>query len=201
MSTNDLIPFATLVLRMSDISLSDTLANYPLTNDTGTINQNRTEYTFYNVNLKTIIGNDIYEKYDYFNIRISGLIATGSIVPLMLGGTLDGTSYLCLKVFLSGLNFINNTYDTRTQTNSGSCCINYYTCNTSGGATVPYQATTFDESYIYTIKKTECVNLTFKYLTMDNKSPDIYIDPAGTNAQKLFPRVTWIIDFIPIPTF
>lgn len=195
MSINDIMPFATLVLRMSDISTSDTLSNYPITNATGSINQNRTGYTFYNVNLRGIVGNDIFDKYDYFNVRISGIVAYMANLPLMLLGTIDGTSYMCCRVFLSGLNFINNTYNIKNKTNTGSCCIAYYNLNSNSSS--PNQALSFDESYIYTIKKTECFNLTFSYLTMDNNDPAVYIDPAGTDTQKLFPRVTWILDFIP----
>lgn len=195
MSTNDVMPFATLMLRMSDISVSDTLGDYPISNATGSVNQNRTEYTFKNVNLRAIVGNDIFDKYDYFNIRIAGMVAYMNNLPLMLLGTVDGTSYMCVRVFMSGPNFINNTYDIKRKTNTGSCCIAYYNLNSNFSN--PRQALSYDESYIYTIKKTECFDIKFNYLTMDNKDPSVYIDPLGSDAQKLFPRVTWILDFIP----
>jgi len=190
------MPFATLVLRMSDISISDTLSNYPISNATGSINQNRTSYTFKNVNLRAIVGNDIFDKYDYFNMRVAGMVAYMNNLPLMLTGTIDGTSYMCCRVFMSGPNFINNTYNIKRKTNTGSCCIAYYNLNSNSSN--PRQALSYDESYIYTIKKTECFDITISYLTMDNKDPAEYIDPAGTDLQKLFPRVTWILDFIPI---
>ena len=62
-------PKASFSLKANDISLSDTFADYPITNNVGTINSTRTTMTWYSINFEDILG-DLYKDYDLFNLRV-----------------------------------------------------------------------------------------------------------------------------------
>ena len=61
-----------LVLNENDISISDTYTDFPLENNIGKINNIRNVIRFKNINFRNLLG-DMYDKYDTFNLRLSGI--------------------------------------------------------------------------------------------------------------------------------
>ena len=69
----------------------------------GSINSDRNDFTFYNIDFKTILGT-MYEKYDRFNLKLSCVIVSSSAGF----GTADEDR--AVKVNIAGLPFSNSGY-------------------------------------------------------------------------------------------
>ena len=106
---------ATFHLNTIDISPSDTVGDYAngITNAYGTINIARTDYTWYNVDFKTILGN-LYDTYDKFNVKLS-CVMYSSQNPF--GGNADDR---CVKINIVGLPNSNCSYHLKPNDN-GQC--------------------------------------------------------------------------------
>ena len=64
----------TFTLKTTSVDPSLVYTDYfgnTISNQNGIISNNRCNYTWYNINLRNILGNDIYEKYDKFNISLN----------------------------------------------------------------------------------------------------------------------------------
>jgi len=96
---------ATFHLNTNDISSSNTVGDYTngINTANGSINSIRTDYTFYNIDFKTILGT-MYEKYDRFNIKLSCAISGAQ------AGFGVTVSDRCLKINISGLPLCNSGY-------------------------------------------------------------------------------------------
>ena len=124
MSNN--IESAILLLRTCDLSTS---ANACGSKDLFNIGP----FTWRNINLKTLLGN-MYEKYDLFNLTLLQISNSGTSIPIS-----SNQNYLSadsnnntVVVRMSGLPFINNTYDTKTQHNTNVTTL----CNYQFGSIV-----------------------------------------------------------------
>ena len=138
---------------------------------------NKTNITWNNINLRTVLG-DMYDKYDTFNLclnTVSTAIAGG------IGAPNDNTN---VTMLLSGLPFINQTYNTA------------YLSNTSQTVLCTFQfvqnATTTQYFYSNNIatfgKNQELVNITLSYnKIVDNTQPAV-----------AFPHIILIIDIFGI---
>jgi hypothetical protein len=87
-----------LVLRTSDLSFDDA-STYGFCDEFGT------DFTWYNINLRMLLG-DMYYQYDYFNMCLIS-ISSGLTQALALGATADDKM---VSVKISGLPFINQSY-------------------------------------------------------------------------------------------
>ena len=58
---------ASFSLKTNDITVSNTFANYPITNVVGSVNATRTITTWNSVNFENILG-DLYNRYELFNL-------------------------------------------------------------------------------------------------------------------------------------
>ena len=113
---------ATFHLNTSDV---DTAGNGNVNNQYGSVNQYRSDITWYNVSFKTILG-DMYDKYDSFNIKLSSIMYSTIAAPSVAPGA------LLLKVNLVGLPFSNCTYHSYTNSNSQYCTVGSYTLGVNG---------------------------------------------------------------------
>ena len=102
------------VLLRTDLLALDT------TNAYGTSNAMATIVTFTNLNLKTIMGFEMYEAFDTFNLSIENISNAGKPDTY-----LNTTNDPYAEIRLSGLNFLNSTYDHNTNclANRTSMCI------------------------------------------------------------------------------
>jgi hypothetical protein len=130
----------------------------------GTINSDRNDFTFNNVDFKTILGT-MYEKYDRFNLKLSCAMCSSS------AGFGVSSDDRVLKVNISGLAFSNSGY--RQIGNS-----NY----TTVGSIVLQQSTAsfgyFNDDNVFSIYKPMALNNIRIYLTKLNDSKPSNI--AGT---------------------
>ena len=113
-----------LALKTFDINASDTQADYyntVVTTTKGKIFNNRTGYTWYNVNLKNLLSDEWYNKYDKFNICL--VKVTQSYFNLGV----DTSNVVSIK--MSGLQWLSS-YDQSTGNDTGSVIIGLKDFNT-----------------------------------------------------------------------
>jgi hypothetical protein len=142
---------ASLVLRSADLPV-DTQLGELSSNAVGSTDNFLSSMTWNNINLRTLLGS-MYEKYDTF-----------ALVPTQIQSINAGTSPGStaedrnLLVFVSGLPFINNTYDMTTLTNKNAACINFI-------RVVASSTTVTSSNPIVTLfsKNQELVNLNISY--------------------------------------
>lgn len=174
-------PKASFALKLNDISLSDTFADYPVTNNVGTINDTRTIITWYSVNLEDILG-DLYEKYDFFNLRLKTIQYNSQ------AGFATTANDRTLFFQMSGLNFANSNYDTARGCNVGTTIIGSSIFGVNNPAII-----TCDDAFIITIRKQKSADITMTYINVNNQ-------PPSTGAGTQFPRVAFYFDLTPVYT-
>ncbi len=173
-------PKASFALKYNDISTSDVVGNYPVTNQVGQINATRTQATWYSVNLENIVGPDVYEKYDLFNLRLNTVSyqqqAAFGVAPF------DRLVYFSF----SGPNWENNSYSiTRKTLISGAILgVQNFIENVA-------ETNVYENSFICTLRKQKTFDITVQLLTLDGNAPTL-------NAATLFPRISWFFDVIPV---
>lgn len=116
---------AQLTLRTFDISPTNNVANNT-DNGIGRITANNARITFKNINLRHILG-PMWENYTKFNM----ILKFYGIKPQNAISVGDRT----MSMWISGLNFSNQTYDIRTKGLSQDACIGivqYNNANTDG---------------------------------------------------------------------
>ena len=113
-----------LALKTFDINTSDTQTDYyntVVTTTKGKIFNNRTGYTWYNVNLKNLLSDEWYNKYDKFNICL--VKAAQSYQNLGV----DTSNVVSIK--MSGLQWLSS-YDQSSGNDTGSVIIGLKDFNT-----------------------------------------------------------------------
>ena len=88
-------------------------------NQYGSINQYRNDFTWNNIDFKTILG-PMYENYDSFNIKLS-LVSHNNIVAQS-----TNNQNLMLKINMTGLPFQNCTYHSAVNSNMGICTMGVF---------------------------------------------------------------------------
>jgi len=92
-----------LILRTTDISFSNNPVNYfntTVSSSAGSVSQNRQSTQWTNINLRTLMGNEFYNRYSQFELKL---------VQMTIGQTTTGrvtettTDMVTRKVYLSGL--------------------------------------------------------------------------------------------------
>ena len=120
---------AGLVLRTIDIQIG-TGENYRAdlinaNNEIGTIQSNGQYLVFKNINMRILLGT-LWDKYEMFNICLRTLAVSTS------GNAINGVS---CSIWMSGLNFVNQSYSVKTKTLVNECCLggnNFITTGTNG---------------------------------------------------------------------
>jgi len=91
-----------LVLKTSDLTANSTT-------DIGQCDQYRTSFTWFNINLRNLLG-DLYNQYDYFNMSLISLSSSVGSAAAGAGSTEDRLVY----IKLGGLPFVGQSYNQRT---------------------------------------------------------------------------------------
>lgn len=171
-------PKASFSLKCNDISTSDTFADYPVTNNVGTINASRTSITWYSVNLENILG-DLWNRADLFNLRLRYISYNSQVA---WGASLNDQM---VYFQMDGPTWTNANYDT------GRGCIT--SLSTIGGVNYGTTATSisFDDTFINTLRKQKTVNITISYVNANFLVPSL-------NANAQFPRTAFYFDLTPI---
>jgi len=79
----------------------------------------RQNHTWYNINLRTLLG-DLYDKYDYFNLKLISIVSDDTT------GGIDVTNDLYVNVKMTGLPFVNQTYDVNNKCNTNVCYLSHH---------------------------------------------------------------------------
>lgn len=147
-----------LVLRTSDLTANSTTA-------IGQCDQYRQNFTWFNINLRNLLG-DLYEQYDYFNISLVSMSSSAASATLQ-GNIDDKTVY----VEMSGLPFVNQTYDQPSQNNHTSATLTIYQIPTTAIASTQQ----YNNSQINVLtfgKSQDLCNINIALLrVLDNKKP------------------------------
>lgn len=151
---------ATLILKHSDISTS---VNSITGSSSAGSWSNGKQITTWRINLRELIGREIYDNNTIFCLRLNQLSITAANFP-------NGISDQNLIIRLSGLEFLNSTYSTKTGNNTRSydmLLIN-----------MPVQASTYNYSPNISIcnfkKSGDNVNLTIELIRMIDEQPAQY---------------------------
>lgn len=146
---------ATLFLKTSDISLD---ATDTASSGIGYWTDRRARQTF-RVNLRTLLGNEIYDKHNYFKLRLNNFTNVTTTGLTWSNNTGDYSSTL----YLSGLNFINNTYWQPSQNNGApyGAALGMVALTST---TVALSTYTEESCVVYFAKSTEEVDMTFTFV-------------------------------------
>jgi len=155
-------------LKTMDINTSITYGDY--TNDidkspTGTIKNKRTDYTWYNVNIRNIIGETMYKKYDKFNICLN------SIAMSSRGGGNDTENNNCLSIKMGGLSWCSS-YDQATRNNNYFQTIRLVKLPHLANATDSQQF--YDKIYLTFNKNSDSCNINLKFNLISNDGIPAY---------------------------
>lgn len=179
MNILEAIPKAGFALKYNDISVSDVVGNYPVTNSVGTINATRTEATWFSINFENMLG-DMYNKYDMFNLRLNCVSyqqqAAFGVAPFDR----------LIQFAISGLPWENNNYSTTRKTLTNQSILGILNFEQNVAFTQ-----VFDNSFVATFRKQKTCDIMIQLQTLDGLAPAL-------NAATLFPRITWVFDIIPV---
>lgn len=167
---------ATLYLKTSDIATTSTQEAY---SNVGYWTDYRARQT-YRVNLRTLLGDEIYNKHNYFKIRLNNYT---SIAYNTSGNAIwsSASSDTLLLLYLDGLNFINNCYWQATQNNGAPYGAPLGQIQVSNGNNNNFNNTyTEDTAVVYFAKSTEEVELTFSHVRLNIVAGNTLAIPAGT---------------------
>jgi hypothetical protein len=172
------LQMASLVLRSSDLTLNSTT-------QFGSCDQYRLTQTWYNINLRTLLG-DMYDKYDLFNICLNTI--TTAVSYGNYGNSIDDRNVI-LK--LSGLPFVNQTYSVKQGCNTNICPIAsfFFPTFVTGGVTATQY---FYSNNCFTFGKSQqSCNITLQY----GRVKDDTLPLADVNSRE-FPAIVLLFDII-----
>lgn len=163
-----------LCLKTTQIEPSLTFGDYYDTTkatSTGKVENNRTTYTWYNVNLKNLLS-PIYDKYNKFNICLNNI---GTSIQ---GGSVSGLNDRTLQVKMSGLQWLSS-YNQSTGNNDSNKVIKLIQLSTAASIADVLQ---FNEQYHTFLKGSDIVDIT---INLHNISTDTNWTKPTTNAYLL----------------
>jgi len=173
-----------LTLKTTQISTSTTYADYLNTVSTefGQVSQNRTSYTWYNVNLRNLL-TPIYDKYDKFNISLNNVITSTQ------GSTASAANDRQIQIKMSGLSWLSS-YDQQYKNNQFKV-IKVLQFQKAGSGCDSFQ---FNEQYFTFVKSSDITNITIK---LHNVDTDSYT--TTTTATELFGHMIFNFNIQGVP--
>ena len=163
-----------LCLKTTQIEPSTTYGDYydvTKATSTGKVENNRTTYTWYNVNLRNLLG-PIYNKYNKFNICLN------NIGTSLQGGSANGLNDRTLQVKMSGLQWLSS-YNQSTGNNDQNKVIKLIQLSTAAATADVLQ---FNEQYHTFLKGSDVVDIT---INLHNISTDTNWSKPSSNAYLL----------------
>lgn len=177
-----------LLLKSSFINASNTATDYydlTVITEQGTITNNRLTLTWNNVNLRMALGDDYYNKYNKFSIRLNQFFCGQTTTAIDTTPTNATINARHQDILLSGLPFspapyLQNTLS-KTQQSVFLTCISLPNIPTSAGlgssADIRF-ADGSSPSYTFSKNATEAFNLTIRLLLSDSHS--LYVPASAT---------------------
>lgn len=153
------------------------------TNQAGIINTARTSITWNNINLRTLLGS-MYDKYETFNLSINSIQTTESLLSLTLL-----TARACY-INISGLPFLNNTYDVQLQSNTSTANLCSFTVPSEDTS----QLTFYQNHFLTFSKHQESLNISLEYRQVIDNNP-----PSSLSFADQFPHTVFSFSIYGIP--
>lgn len=164
-----------------------TLKTYALETDTrtakGTVNITNTEITWNNINFRLLLG-DMYDKYDFLNLQLINITSDDNRLGELISG--NGVSDRIFSVNMSGLNFVNQTYDSNTNNMSSNVVLATFVLYDELSKNYSNNIVTF-------AKGNELCNLTLSYTII---ADDI---PPNCAASLNFPEMVYMFNVYGVP--
>ena len=163
---------ARLVLKTSSLSTSDLDTNF-------------TKASFNNIDLRTVLGNNMFNEYDTFNLSLKSI--TSSVGGPATGETTQfglGLDDLTVNIYLEGLPFINQTYVVGKQ-NTTEVLLTTFIFKRDQSASLY-----LTDNYITFSKYQQSCDLKFRY---ENLNTGSLPDTTGK-----FPDVVYIFEIYPV---
>ena len=167
-----------LVLRTSDLTFDGIKTN-------GFCDEFGTNFTWYSINLRSLFGNDLYNQYDYFNMSLISVSLARCNALDASTATNDDYENRNVLIKISGLPFINQTYDTLTKNNG--------TFVTVAPLNIPTTAITTNQFYnnsanVITFNKSQdlCNFYIAFFRVLDDTKPSLDADTANPNFVFIF---------------
>lgn len=144
---------ASLVLKTSDLTTrSDYVYGYSYSSAVGSMNAKGSSITWNNINLRTLLG-DMYDKFDLFNICLN----TISTSQANLIDTNSDSRNINVKI--SGLPWVNQTYNVKNNSNGSSTTIATFNFVSSNSTTQYY----YSNNIATFGKNSDTCNITIEY--------------------------------------
>jgi hypothetical protein len=177
-----------LFLKTSDIS---TAVATNASSDVGYWTLGRASQSYF-VNLRQLLGDEVYNNHDYFKIRLNTFTSTSETGVAWTSFNGDFFPGLTLR----GLNFVNNSFFQRTQNNGGtfgSFLAVIQLTNTANTISIFTEET----NTLYFAKSSDIIELTFGFVRM-YASGNSYID-ANQQGQTCMPFSTFGLQVAGVP--
>lgn len=113
--------YRVLTLRSYDINASNTAADYfntVVTTPAGEVADNRMTLTWNNVNLRQLMGDSFYNKFDKFHIRLNTLLIGQTTTAVLTPQTAAATEARSVEMYMSGLAWDPAPYNQGSSTHS-----------------------------------------------------------------------------------
>jgi hypothetical protein len=184
MNTINSTPFyrSSLVLRVSAISADANPANYPISNTIGEISAGRLSYTWFSLDMKSILG-DLFDKFDYFSLRLACVQSDAGVGSF--GTTVNDR---LINFHTSGPQWINATYNVFNKRNRAEAVIGAITLPAGGSVATNY----LNDNFTTTFQKSEIMDFTINLNTINNQTP------ATNTATTLYPLMNFYFQIIPV---
>ena len=154
-------------LKTRDINSSLVYSEYitDVITPTGEIKNSRSDYTWYNVNIRDIIGNEMYGKYNKFNICLNNYVMSSR------GPTADTDDNNTFYLKMSGLPWCSS-YDQSTRTNNTYQTIRCIKIPATANIT---DCQYFNDKVYFTFgKATENININLKLVVISSDASPKY---------------------------
>jgi len=164
---------ACLVLKTNVLTTNGT------TNAYGTGNSKLTSFTWTNINLRTLLG-DMFDKYDRYLLLLQNISHANS-------GSMTTADDRSILINMSGLSFVNSTYNQKLQSNSGAlivCPFIFIASSVQSQLYNNFAVSTF-------IKQNDIVNISINYTRIKDEAA-----PTTT-----YPHVNFIFNIVGIEEY
>lgn len=170
---------ASLVLKTSDITTSTDFLfnNTDYYGERGNANKNLSSITWNNINLRQVLG-DMYDEFDEFNLVLKQV--STSLCNSRLDGGLPESRAIYFRV--SGLPFINNTYNTITKRNTSYATVGAMSLTLSNPITQIFN----DTAQLTFGKSQEQCNITIDIMRVIDDSLISFGLPVAPNVNSSF---------------
>lgn len=152
--------------------------------------ENNTNLTWNNINLRVLLGEDVYCKYNIFKLTLTSISTSSKSAEY-----LNNEDASQVNVNISGLQFINGTYSHKSQTNITSCSLITHAFPGLGNFGTPRITWYDDNTSVYFRKSGNNCNINIFYT---NALTDLSINYELNGEIPEYPSVLFYFNIEPI---